>query len=533
MASAGLARTPQSGAESPREQIPRRFTVSPQESAAGVVLGVAALACVVHFAFSGQYGYFRDELYYAACGEHLAWGYVDQAPLIAVVARVTRALLGNSLFALRFLPTLSAGAKVLLTAWMVRELGGQRFAQILAAVCIFIAPIYLTFDSFLSMNAFEPLFWMGCAAIFMRLASSGNPRLWLLFGGVVGVGILNKHSMVFMVAGLLAGILLTPERRLLRSSWFWLGGLLALVIVFPNLLWEMREGWPTIQILRVVREIKNVQVTPLQFILEQTLLMHPLETPVWLIGLGYFFFAPQGRRYRALGWTYLFVLAQLLALKGKIYYLAPIYPMLVAAGAVQTDAWVRERGWRWLKPAILVPLAVGGIVAAPLALPILPVKLAVPYTDFWDVDGVKVERVPVAELPQFYGDQFGWQNQAAVVSRVYQSLPPADRAKCGILAWNYGQAGAIDYFGPAMGLPHAISGQNNYFLWGSRGYSGEVMIAVGVPLEKLQQEFGSIEQAATIVSPYAIPEETNLPVYICRQPKMPFGQAFPLFHYLG
>ncbi len=509
------------------------LTSSPDDDARGVVLGLAALACLVHFVFSGEYGYFRDELYYAACGQHLAWGYVDHAPLVALIARVSRALLSDSLFALRFFPALSAGAKILLTAWMVRELGGRRFAQILAAVCMFFAPIYLTFDSFLSMNSFEPLFWMGCAAVFMAIARNGNQHLWLLYGLVVGVGLLNKHSMLFFGLGLVLGILLTPERRLLFSRWVFLAALIAFALFLPNLLWEARNGWPTIELLRIVAQIKNVQVTPLRFLLEQTLLLHPLEAPIWLIGLYSFFFAPWARRYRALGWTYLFVTALLILFKGKIYYLAPIYPMLIAAGAVQIDGWICPSGRAWLRPAIVTPLVLGGLIAAPLAMPILPVRQAVAYTKFWDVGKVKVERVPVDELPQFFGDMFGWQNQAAVVARAYQSLQAEERAKAGILAWNYGEAGAIDHFGPRLGLPRAVSGHNNYFLWGDGGYSGEVMIAFGVPLEKLQAEWASVERAATVESAYAIPEETRLPVYICRGPRRSFSEIWPNFHWLG
>jgi hypothetical protein len=530
------------GLEGPRQRvlgIPKISRESPSaaaslaESSAAIVFSFAAVACAAHLLFAGRYGYFRDELYYAACGEHLAWGYVDHAPLIALIARVTRALLGDSLYALRILPALSAAAKIIVTAWMVRELGGRRFAQILTATCVLFAPIYLTFDSFLSMNAFEPIFWMLCAAIFMRIVRGGDERLWVLGGFVAGLGFLNKHSMAFFCAAMFLGILLTPERRVLRSRWFWIGASFALLLMLPNILWEARHGWPTIEILRIVRQIKNAPVTPLQFILQQALLIHPLETPVWLSGLGFFFFARDGRQFRALGWAYLVVMTDLILLKGKIYYLAPIYPMLLAAGAVQIDAWVRQRDWPWLKPAIVVPIIIGGLIAAPLAMPILPVEKAVTYTKFWDVEKVQVEKMPLSDLPQFFGDMFGWQTQAAAVARVYHSLPPADRAKTGILAWNFGQAGAIDYFGPALGLPKAISGHNNYYLWGTHGASGEVMIAFGVPLEKLQESWGSVVQVDVIQSPYAIPEETGLPVYICRQPMRSFRESWPLFHWLG
>jgi hypothetical protein len=503
---------------------------------AGVVFWLAALACLVHFLFNSRYGYFRDELYYAACGQHLAWGYVDHAPLVALIARLSRMLLGDSLFALRFLPALSAGAKVLLAAWIVRELDGRRFAQLLAAVCILFAPIYLTFDNFLSMNAFEPLFWMLCAAIFLRIVRSRNQRLWLLYGLVAGVGLLNKHSMLFFGFGMLLGMLLTPERRIFRSGQFWLGGLIAFLIAVPNFIWEAQHAWPTIQLLRTVAEIKNAPVTPAQFILQQGLLLSPLEVPVWLTGLLCLFFVPWARRFRVLGWAYLLTLLLLVVLKGKIYYLAPAYPMLLAVGAIQFERWVELRGWRWLKPATFAPIALAGLTAAPLAMPILPVEQAVAYSKFWNVERVEVERMPRGELPQLFADMFGWQTQAAVIARVYQSLPPEDRAKAGILTWNYGEASALDYFGPALGLPRAISGHNQYFEWGTQGHTGEVMIVYGFPPgqeARFREEWGSVQQVATIDSAYALPEERNLPVYICRNPKQPLPQAWPRFRWLG
>ena len=208
--------------------VPGNVRSATRESAvelSGIVFALAATACLIHFVFNGRYGYFRDELYYAACGEHLAWGYVDHAPLVAVFSRVTRALLGDSLFALRFFPALAAGAKVLLAGWMAREMGGGRFAQMLSALTVLLAPVYLTFDNFLSMNSFEPVFWMLCAAILLRILNGGPERQWLLFGAVAGIGVLNKHSMLFFGSGIFLGLLVTPAIRSFRRRWVWLGGL--------------------------------------------------------------------------------------------------------------------------------------------------------------------------------------------------------------------------------------------------------------------------------------------------------------------
>jgi hypothetical protein len=515
-----------------------------------VAVCFALTACVIHFLFNGGYGYFRDELYYAACGQHLAWGYVDQAPLVAVVARLSRMLFGDSLRSLRFFPALSSGAKILLTGWIVRELGGRRYAQVLAGTAMLLCPIYLTMDNFLSMNAFEPVLWMLCVAIALRIIRTGQQHLWLLFGFVAGIGILNKHSTLLFGFGFFLALLVSRQRRLLQNAWIWAGALIAGALFLPNLVWEIHNHWPTPEILRNVDQYKNAHVSWLGFIGQQALLIHPLATPICLAGLWYFLWSRQGREFRFLGWTYLFLLLQLLIVRGRIYYLAPAYPMLFAAGAVAIESWIEARvrprsgvdsdgldpqrtNWNWMKTAILAPLVVGGLVAAPLAIPILPLEKAAAYADFWDVNRVQVEIQPSGKLPQFFADMMGWQEQADVVAGVFQSLPVDDQPKAAILTRNYGQAGAIEYFGPSYGLPRPISGHNNYYLWGPQQYTGEVVITVGIPMEKLQPLFQHIELAATIRNDYAIPEENNIPIYICRQPKMTLQQAWPRLKFYG
>src|SRR5260370_29796731 len=267
---------------------------------------LAALAVFVHFLFNSKYGYFRDELYYAACGEHLAWGYVDHAPLVALASRVSRWLFGDSLFALRLLPALSAAPKVLLAGWMAREVGGARFAQFFAALLVFLPAIYLTFDNFLSMNAFEPVFWMPCAAIVLRILNGGNPRLWLLFGAVAGIGILNKHSMLFFGSGIAIALLLTSARKQFARAETWMALFIAFLIFLPNLFWEIRNGYPTIALLRTVIGSKYSTVSPLTYVGEQFLLVNPFAAPFWLAGLHFFLFDRHGSKYSVLGYAYFF-----------------------------------------------------------------------------------------------------------------------------------------------------------------------------------------------------------------------------------
>jgi len=501
--------------------------------ARGIVLALAGASCLIHFLYSGRYGYFRDELYFAACGQHLAWGYVDQAPLIALVARVSRMLLGDSLFALRFFPALASGATVMLGGAIARELGGRRFAQSLAALAVLAAPIYLTFGNLLTMNAFEPLLWGLCALLAIRAIRAGRPRLWLAFGLIAGIGLENKHSMLFFGSGMFLGLLLTQERSVLRSRWIWLGGFVAFLLFLPNLLWQASHAWPTLEFLRYRQAAKNIPVSALTFIAEQALLANPLAAPVAVAGVAFLFFARPARPYRFLAWGYLVVLAELILLGGKIYYLSPYDVILFGAGAVAVEGVIARRGREWWKPAILAPIAAAGLAAAPLAMPILPVQAAAHYARLWHVQDVRVEVQPESDLPQLFADMFGWENQVAIVAAVFRGLPPDDRARAVILAGDYGEAAALDYFGPHYGLPKAVSAENAYYLWGPQDASGQVVLAFGVDRAKLGRVFGDIRELAVIRSEHAMPDENNLPVYVCRKPRMTFEQAWPILHSFG
>jgi len=493
---------------------------------------LAAAGTLLHFLFNRQYGFFRDELYYAACGEHPAWGYVDHSPLAPLISYVARETLGDSLFALRFFPALASAAKIFLGGWIAREIGGGKFAQGFAAFTVLCAPIYLTFDNFLSMNSFEPVFWMLCAAIVLHILNGGDARFWLLFGVVGGIGVLNKHSMLFFGSGLALGLLLTPARKVFRSPWTWCGAAVVFLIFLPNLLWEMRNHFPTIALLHTVIGTKYSTVSPLEFIAQQTLLTHPLAAPVWLLGLWFFLHDTKGRKYAFLAWAYFVVLAEMILLHGKIYYLAPAYIMLLAGGAVWIEKRAVSRTGFWLKPALIVPLLLGAAVAAPLAMPVLSVRQAIRYSAFWDVKAVHVENVPQGDLPQLFGDMFGWEDQVQAMSRAYASLPEEGRQRAALLAYNYGEAGAIDYFGKRYGLPKAISGHNQYGYWGPRGYTGEIVVAIGFPLERLQRSFDDVRPFETISPTYAMPEETNLTIFICRKPRQPLSASWTEWMYL-
>lgn len=493
------------------------------------VIGFLSLCLfALHLVVNGRYGYFVDELYYLACSRHLDWGYVDQPPLIAFITWIERNTLGDSLHALRFLPAIADGLLVFLTGLIARELGGRRYAQILACVAVIVAPLYLGLGNLLTMNAFEPLFWMGCALVAIKIFKGGSPKLWLMFGVLAGFGLENKHSMLFFGFGFMVGLLLTPERSFLRTPWIWLGGLLALLIFAPNLIWEVHHGFPTIELLRnVQRSGRNVSLGWASFLAQQLLVMHPLASPMWLAGLWYFLHDDAGRRFRVLGWTYLVVLICFLLLNGRVYYLAPAYPMLFAAGAIVFQRFAEVRNRTWLKPAYVVALFVTGAALAPFGyFPILPVESYLNYSRALHIEPPQIENHRMGPLPQLYADMYGWKEMAEAVAGVYNKLSPEDKQRCAIFGQNYGQAGAIDFFGAKLGLPRAISGHQNYFYWGPGTYTGECMIVLDDTPDKLSTEFDSWEKVATVYHPYSMPYQ-HFDVYLCRGLHWPLASLWP------
>lgn len=494
-----------------------------EQTAAAVLMGLAVTKLLIHFFTNANYGYFRDELYYIACSDHLAWGYVDHPPLSIAILAVTRALLGDSIFAIRLPVVLCGAGCVVLTGLLARELGGGRYAQGLTALAYLTTAISLTMSSFFSMNAFDLLVWLVCLHIAVRLLQTGDTRWWLTLGVIVGLGMLNKYSVAFGVFGLVAGMMLTSSRRSLFSGRLLVGGALAALIFLPHLVWEAANGFPTLEFIRNATALKIVAMSPLAFFGAQIIENNPFVAPLWLTGLGYLLFAPLLRRFRPLGVMYVVVLLIFLLQHAKPYYVSPAYPALLAAGAVAA-----ERLRRGLRAALVIWLVVGGVVVGAMAIPALPPATYIEVIHRLGVEPPREEKSHTSEMPQVLADRFGWENMTATIARVYQTLPPEQRARAAILASNYGEAAAVDFFGPRYGLPNAISGHNNYWLWGPHGATGEVVISVGFPKADLEKYCASVEQADIIVSPYAMPSETDLPVYICRDLRIPIEQAWPL-----
>jgi hypothetical protein len=491
-----------------------------------IVLVIATALLIFHCYFNNRYGYFRDEFNYLSSGEHLAWGYVDQPPLLPFLVRISREVLGDSLRAIRFLPALAISLTIVLTALIAREFEGRRFALLLTAITLVIAPIYLSDGTLVTTNCLEPLLWMLCA-YFAMMAVKRDARHWILFGVFAGLGLQEKYSIAIFCFSLIAGLLLTKERRVLFNRWLLLGGLIAFLIFLPNLIWNFQNDWPFLQLMRNIRaDNRDVQLSLVEFVTQQVLLIHPLNAPVWVTGLLSLFLAKRLKPFRFLGWSYLISLASFVVLKGKNYYLAPIYPMLLAAGAVMIEALVVRVRQFWLEPLMVIVLLAGGAYLAPLVVPVFSEDRFISYMNGLPFKLPRTEHSHEgASLPQHYADQFGWEELTAMTAVAWSRLTPEERKDCGIFAQNYGQAGAIDFFGPRYGLPPALSGHQTYFLWGPRGYSGNCMIVIDDDREDLTALFEHVEWVGESDNRYAL--EHNISVWLCKGAK--FGKLSDLW----
>ena len=485
----------------------------------------ASIKILLYIIVGANYGYFRDELYFLACADHLAWGYPDHAPLSVFLTWAGREVLGDSLYAIHLLPTLAGALKVILTGLIVRELGGRHLAMLLACLCVLVAPVYLGIDLLLSMNAYEPVFWMGCVLSYIWAVKRDDPRYWLMFGAFAGLGMMNKHSIVFFGFAMVAGILLTRARKAFASKYFWLGGALAFLLFLPNLIWQIQNGWPTLELLRNVQETgKNVVLSPGEFVWQQVFILLPLTAPVWLGGIWYLMFDRKGRRFRTLGIAYLVTLVLMIGLKAKNYYLVPVYPMLFAAGGVFW-ANMAER-FRFGRRAVViysVVLVLTGLVFLPVAVPILPVEKFIAYQDALGIAPPKTEVGHSGALPQLFGDRFGWEEMTAETAEVFHSLSPEERERAAIFTSNYGEAGAIDHFGPKYGLPRAISGHQSYYMWGP---GGSVVIMLGYDRKFAEMYCRNVEKHGWVEHPYAMAEE-RFNILVCRGLQTPLPELWP------
>ena len=445
----------------------------------------AALTFLIHLLTTlwGEhlgYGFDGDELYFLVCGHHLAWGYVDMPPLTALQARAAEMLFGLTPTGVRIFSFAAAGANVGLAGLLARQMGGRRTAQVLAMMAVLAAPVYLAASNYLSMNSFEPCFWMGALLILMRMADgSAGLRAWLWFGAVAGLGIENKHSTVFFLIALLAGLLLSPQRRLLRSKWCAAGVALLVLIALPNLIWQWAHGFPTYVLLNnIAHSGKNYRLGSLAFLAAQVNILFVLSAPLWVGGIAWLAFARQARPWRFVALTYVVFLPMMMALHAKHYYLAPIYPVFLAAGAVALVSLVR-RNWPAIAYAALLAVFLC-LVTAPLVMTILPPDRYNAYKGYTllFLGNIETEKA-ISPLPSFLSHRIGWPELVQGFATRYNALPAEVRARTAIFCGDYADASAVNLLGPRYGLPTAISGHQNYFYWGWNGYTAESVLTLG------------------------------------------------------
>lgn len=505
-----------------------------------IAIVLAAIAALAHAATAWRYGYFRDELYFIACSKHLAWGYVDQPPMVAVAAWLA-APAGYHLVALRMLPILASALTVYLAVRLTRELGGRAFAQLLAGFATLALPAYLLLGNTLTTSSFEPFFWtlaLYLAVALVRAPSGQVPLWWTAIGVAIAFGAYAKYSIALLAAALILGLLASPQRRVLRSPYALYALGLATLMLAPNLAWQAAHGWPIVEVLAgdvnhrhpfqngLLLESYDVLHNAPAFAVEQLVYANPVAALVWIAGLAAPFRIASLRDLRFVTIAYAAVFVAAIVLNAKGYYIAGFYATLLAIGAVAVERAVRMR------TALFAILAAVAVVAMPLSLPVLPVDTLIAYTKLLGLTGHN--GAPARLIQPVFAEEFGWERLARDVGSVYFSLPAAVRARTAIYADTYGDAGALDFFGPQYDLPPPISSQNNYYLWGTRGYDGSTLLAIGATqIGRLRKFYRSVRLVRTSDEPYKWIVEGPAPIYLCRDPVAPLPTIWPALRWYG
>lgn len=472
-----------------------------------VYLGVADF--VIHMLFAGNFGYFRDELYYIISGtQHLSLGYVDFPPFIAYVAALLGFVSGDSLISIHVVPALAEAVVVFIAGMIARELSGGRKAQVLAAIATLTSLDLVAFGTIFTPDSLDSLWWSLLAYLVIRIIRRKEPKLWTLAGLVLGVGLLTKLTVFFFVAALFIAFLAIPSsRKYVRSRWVPIGAMISLVFILPMAYWNSVNGWPMLHFYQeFTGDISGGG--PLNFSVSQVLGVSIVNAPIFVIGLYFFLRAKVGSQFRPLGLTYIILFAFMTLLDMKSYYLIPSYPFLFAGGAVliERSSDSKKGFYRWFgsRPYIACVFVVA-ILLAPVAVPVFPPSTVIKSYGYGSYQTV-------------LADKYGWNGMVANLSQAYNGLPASERSQACIFTSNYGEASAVNFFGRGLGLPKAISGHNNYYIWGPDPCTGQVLITIGISLSTVQQAYKNVTTLTTLNCQYCISYEQTLPVYLCMNP---------------
>ncbi|HUZ52536.1 MAG TPA: glycosyltransferase family 39 protein [Streptosporangiaceae bacterium] len=491
-----------------------RWPRSPRRGIALIAIGAFCL----ELAFSGRYGYVRDELYFLAAGKHLAFGYVDQPALTPLIARISAALTGDSLVGLRLVPALGLAAIVVVTAAISRTLGTGRTGQLLAALAAATCGEYIAAMHELTTTMPDFVFWAVLLLLVTRLLASQDPRWWLAVGGCAGIAADAKWNIAFLVVSLAVGFLVTDARRLLRSRYLVLGLVLAATLAVPDVAWQAAHGWPNLAVFRALQtQAWHNRSTYWQ---AQVLFTGLALTPVWLAGLVWSLRSPAARRFRPAAIGCAIVITAQFVLGGKAYYPGGAYTFLLAAGCVPVERWLATRkplAGR-IRPAALAGAAMllSAAVFLPVALPVLPASA--------------LRTVPLQKINYDLAESIAWPRQVALMAREYDALPAGLRRHTTVLAGNYGEAGALDRYGPGSGLPQVYSGANTFWLWGPPPAADSAAIAINVDPALLRREFTHVRLVATFWNGLGVSDdEQGAQIYLATGLKSAWSRAWPAF----
>jgi hypothetical protein len=506
-------------AERPNEAPADAPVPSPADRApwTGIAI-IAAIASGAEIAVSGRYGYVRDELYFLAAGHHLAFGYVDQPPITPLLARLAAITTGNTLVGLRVLPALCLAAMIVATAVMSRMLGAGRTGQLLSALAAATCGEYLGALHELTTTTPDLVFWAGTLLLVMRLLASQNPRWWIAIGACVGVASEAKWNIAFLVAALAAGLVATDARHLLRSRYLLAGCAIAAALAAPDVIWQALNGWPELDVFRALNGAAGHNRAT--YWMAQVLYTGPVLTPVWVAGVIWSLRSKAAARFRPVAIACVLVIAAQFVLGGKPYYPGGAYTFLFAAGCVPAERWLAARRpvLAGIRPAALAGtlMVIGGLVASTITMSVLPARV--------------LHTVPLQKINYDLGETIAWPKQVALVAREYDALPAAERRHTTIITGNYGEAGAIERYGPGMGLPQAYSGDNNFWLWGPPPAAACTAIVVNMDPAFLRHEFAHVSRVATFWNGLGVSDdEQGVGIYLATGLRSSWERSWPAF----
>ncbi len=528
----------------------RFFTKEKLTGPAAIIIYLMVLNFVIHMVTGWMYGFFRDEFYYLSMSDHLDFGYVDITPIAVYIMALTKLLFGSSVFAIHVFPAVAGSFVILFGSLIAKKMGGGRFAQILAAIAVMSASMYISFAGSFSYDVFDQL--MSAVVIYLLvkiLKDEGTNKTWILLGFMAGIGIMVKITMGVLLVSLVFGLLMTRARRFLANKWLWVAGAIALACFMPYAVWQAQRDFPFLNYLGNYVQYRSTHATAWELFIYEVLVMNPVSIVLWLGGL-LLLFTKKGRVFRPFAWAFIFYFAVAVIFAIKYYALAGVFLPLLAYGAVwfergykrirQPEEENRENDkkiWNGSRAIYAASMVIVALMVYPSNTPVLPVQDYIAYNSITGFGtSVKSEDTKLAALPQHFADRFGWEEFAVAVSDVYHSLPEQERKECRIFCGNYGEAGAIDYYSDKYGLPGAISGHLSYYYWGYDDYNGKCLIVAGYNgdiYDYLRQHFGKVTLAKIFHADYIMPYENDTPIFICRDLKIPVDEMWKQIQSFG